>query len=192
MKNIGFFGGSFDPIHLGHLNLAIQILEKLKLDKIIFCPANVSPFKTENPPIASSKDRFEMVKIAIQDFKNFDLTNFEIRNENISYTINTLKEIKNSDNLRLIITEDTLLNFHKWKDYKNILQIAPLIVGVRNKFLENFKSENFTLNNKNFVKTNIFEISSTEIRKRLKNHKNCLHLIPKETLDYIYNRKLYL
>ncbi|HEU65007.1 MAG: Nicotinate-nucleotide adenylyltransferase [Candidatus Anoxychlamydiales bacterium] len=192
MKNIGFFGGSFDPIHLGHLNLAIQILEKLKLDKIIFCPANVSPFKTENPPIASSKDRFEMVKIAIQDFKNFDLTNFEIRNENISYTINTLKEIKNSDNLRLIITEDTLLNFHKWKDYKNILQIALLIVGVRNKFLENFKSENFTLNNKNFVKTNIFEISSTEIRKRLKNHKNCLHLIPKETLDYIYNRKLYL
>ena len=192
MKNIGFFGGSFDPIHLGHLNLAIQILEKLKLDKIIFCPANVSPFKTKKPPIASSKDRFEMARIAIKDFKDFEITNFEIKNENISYTINTLKALKNSDNLRLIITEDTLLNFDKWKDYKNILQIAPLIVGVRNKFLENFKSENFTLNNKNFVKTNVFEISSTEIRKRLKSQKNCSHLIPKETLDYIYNRKLYL
>ncbi|NGX33330.1 MAG: hypothetical protein K1060chlam4_01392, partial [Candidatus Anoxychlamydiales bacterium] len=126
------------------------------------------------------------------DFKDFEITNFEIKNENISYTINTLKALKNSDNLRLIITEDTLLNFDKWKDYKNILQIAPLIVGVRNKFLENFKSENFTLNNKNFVKTNVFEISSTEIRKRLKSQKNCSHLIPKETLDYIYNRKLYL
>ena len=192
MKNIGFFGGSFDPIHLGHLNLAIQILEKLKLDKIIFCPANVSPFKTKKPPMASSKDRFEMARIAIKDFKDFEITNFEIKNENVSYTINTLKELKNSDNLRLIITEDTLLNFDKWKDYKNILQIAPLIVGVRNKFLENFKSENFTLDNKNFVKTNVFEISSTEIRKRLKNQKNCSHLIPKETLDYIYNRKLYL
>ncbi|NGX49816.1 MAG: Nicotinate-nucleotide adenylyltransferase [Candidatus Anoxychlamydiales bacterium] len=192
MKNIGFFGGSFDPIHLGHLNLAIQILEKLKLDKIIFCPANVSPFKTRKPPLASSKDRFEMARIAIKDFKDFEITNFEIKNENISYTINTLKALKNSDNLRLIITEDTLLNFDKWKDYKNILQIAPLIVGVRNKFLENFESENFTLDNKNFVKTNVFEISSTEIRKRLKSQKNCSHLIPKETLDYIYNRKLYL
>ncbi|NGX52398.1 MAG: Nicotinate-nucleotide adenylyltransferase [Candidatus Anoxychlamydiales bacterium] len=192
MKNIGFFGGSFDPIHLGHLNLAIQILEKLKLDKIIFCPANVSPFKTLKPPIASSKDRFEMARIAIKDFKNFEITNFEIKNENISYTINTLKELKNRDNLRLIITEDTLLNFDKWKDYKNILQIAPLIVGVRNKFLENFKNENLNLDNKNFVKTNVFEISSAKIRKRLKSHKNCSHLIPKETLDYIYNRKLYL
>ncbi|NGX33787.1 MAG: Nicotinate-nucleotide adenylyltransferase [Candidatus Anoxychlamydiales bacterium] len=192
MKNIGFFGGSFDPIHFGHINLAIQILEKLKLGKILFCPANISPFKTKNPPIASSKDRFEMVKQAIKNFKNFDITDFEIKNEDISYTINTLKEIKNKNNLRLIITEDTLLNFQKWKDYKNILKIAPLIVGVRNKFLQNFESKDFILSSKNFVETNIFEISSTEIRKRLKNHKNCYHLIPKETLDYIYKRKLYL
>jgi len=192
MNNIGFFGGSFDPIHLGHLNLAIQILETLKLDKIIFCPANVSPFKIKEPPIASAKDRFEMVKIAIKDFKDFEITDFEIKNKNISYTIDALKELKNSDNLRLIITEDALLNFHKWKDYKNILKIAPLIVGIRNKFLTNFKSENFTISNKNFVKTNIFEISSTEIRKRLKSRKNCSHLILKETLDYIYKRKLYL
>jgi len=192
MKNIAFFGGSFDPIHFGHINLAIQILETLKLDKILFCPANITPFKIKNPPIANGVDRFEMLKVAIQDYKNFEITDFEIKNECISYTIDTLMEIENSDNLRLIITEEALVNFHKWKDYKNILKIAPLIVGVRNKFLNEFKSENFTLSNKNFVKTNIFEISSTEIRKRLKNHKICSHLIPTKTLDYIYKRKLYL
>ncbi len=191
-RNIGFFGGSFDPIHFGHLNLAIQILEKLKLDKIIFCPTNVSPFKVQRPPKASSQDRFEMVKRAIKDIKEFELSSLEIKSKNISYTINTLEQIKNNDNLRLIVTEDILLHFHKWKNYKDILKIAPLIVGVRNKFLEKFKGKNFNLTKKNFVKTHIFEISSTDIRKRLKNHKVCSHLIPKETLDYIYKRKLYL
>ena len=191
-KNIGFFGGTFDPIHIGHLNLAIEILEKAKLDKIIFCPAYVSPFKTQNRPKASSQDRLEMVKIAIKDIKEFEVFDFEIKNQGISYTIDTLEKLKNGANLKLIITEDSLQAFHQWKDYKNILQIAELLVGVKNKFLNAFTSENFTLNSQNFVQTNIFEISSTYIRERLKNRVYSAHLMPKEVLDYIYKRELYL
>jgi len=191
-KNVGFFGGTFDPIHIGHLNLAIEILEKAKLDKIIFCPANISPFKTKNQPKASSQDRLEMVKIAIKDIKEFETFDFEIKNRGISYTIDTLENIKNEANLKLIITEDSLSTFHKWKDYKKILQIADLLVGVKNKVLKEFTSENFTLNSKNFVQTKIFEISSTYIRERLKNRVYSAHLTAKEVLDYIYKRELYL
>lgn len=192
MKNIGFFGGSFDPIQLGHINLAIDIQEKLKFDKILFCPANISPFKTKNPPKANAKDRLEMLKLATKGIQGFDICEVEINKEGVSYTIDTLNEIKNMGNLRLIITEEALNNFHLWKDYKQILKVAPPIVGVRHTFYESFKSENFTLSSKNFVKTNIFEISSTAIRERLKNKMYCRHLLTKEVLDYIYKRKIYL
>jgi len=184
MRDVGFFGGSFDPIQLGHINLAIEIKEKLNLKKIIFCPANISPFKVNKPPIAKPKERLEMIKLAIKDIDYFDYTDIEIKKEGVSYTIDTLEKFKNNENLRLIITDDTLLNFHLWKDYKKILEIAPLIVGVRNK--------NLTLTSENFVKTSIFEISSTEIRNRLKKGLIVSHLLPKEVLDYIYERKIYL
>ena len=192
MKNIGFFGGSFDPIQFGHLNLAIEIKEKLNLDKILFCPANISPFKATKPPLAKAQDRLEMLKLAIKDIADFEICEMEINKEGVSYTIDTLSELKNMGNLRLIVTEEALLNFHLWKDYKQILQIAPLIVGVRHNFLNSFESENFTLSSKNFVKTNMFEISSTIIRERLKKKKYCYHLMPKEVLDYIYKCQLYL
>lgn len=192
MKNIGFLGGSFDPIHFGHLNLAIEIFEKLKLDKILFCPTNISPFKTDKLPIANSEDRFEMVKLVIKDIENFEITDIEIKKPGISYTDQTLQELKNGDNLKLIVTDDVLLSFHLWKDYKKILKIAPLIVGSRFEDLTEYKNEYFTLSSKNFVKTNLFDISSTNIRKRLKTSKYVGHLVPKEVLDYIYKRELYL
>ena len=192
MKEIGFFGGSFDPIQFGHLNLAIGIKEELKLSKILFCPVNVNPFKIENQTNATAKDRFEMLKMAIKGIKDFEITDLEIKKEGISYTIDTLNILKNNYKLRLIITEEALSTFHLWKDYKKILQIAPPIIGVRNKYLKDFKSENFNLNSENFIKTNVFEISSSEVRERLKKRMYSGHLVPKEVLDYIYKHELYL
>ncbi|NGX27842.1 MAG: Nicotinate-nucleotide adenylyltransferase [Candidatus Anoxychlamydiales bacterium] len=192
MKNIGFFGGSFDPIQFGHINLAIQIKEILKLDKILFCPTNISPFKTKNPPKARAQDRLKMLKLAIEGLNGFEICEIEIQREDISYTIDTLNEIKSMGNIRLIVTDDALNSFHLWKEYKQILKIATLLVGVRLSDINHFKSENFTLSSKNFIKTKIFEISSTAIRERLKNKMYCYHLLPKEVLDYIYKRKIYL
>jgi nicotinate-nucleotide adenylyltransferase len=191
-EEVGFFGGSFDPIHFGHINLAIEIKEKLNLKKILFCPTSISPFKVKNPNKANNNERFEMVKIAIKDINDFEIIDFEIKKQEVSYTINTLEFLKNKYNLRLILTEEALSTFHLWKEYKQILKIAPLIVGTREKNLTEFRSENFILNSNNFVKTNILEISSTDIRERLKKKKYAGHLVPKEVLDYIYNRELYL
>jgi len=191
MKQIGFFGGTFDPIQFGHINLAIEVKEKLNLEKIIFCPTNISPFKIKKLPIASAKDRYEMLKRALKDIEDFEITDIEIKNKEVSYTIDTLNLLKNNYNLRLIITEEALLTFHLWKEYKKILKIAPLIVGVRKKIINEFKSKDFSLKSNNFVKTNIFEISSTIVRERLKKRIYVGHLVQKEVLDYIYKRKLY-
>ncbi len=192
MKEVGFFGGSFDPIQFGHINLAIEIKEKLNLEKILFCPTSLSPFKVKNPSKTSSHDRHEMLKIALKGIKDFEITDIEIKKEAVAYTIDTLNVLKNRYNLRLILTEEALLTFHLWKEYKQILKIAPPIVGTRSESLTEFKSENFILNSNNFVKTNIFEISSTNIRERLKKTMYVGHLVPKEVLDYIYKRGLYL
>jgi nicotinate-nucleotide adenylyltransferase len=193
MSEIGFFGGSFDPIHFGHINLALEIKEKLNLEKILFCPTFISPFKENAPIFAKPEDRLEMLKLAIKDIKGFEIIDFEIKNKKISYTVDTLYFLKKSyNNLRLIITDDALQNFHLWKDYKEILKIAPLIIGTRSKVINDFKSLNLNLKPSSFVKTSIFEISSTVIRDRLKKRLYIGHLTAKEVLDYICNRGLYL
>lgn len=192
MKETGFLGGSFDPVHFGHINIAVEMKEKLNLEKILFCPTGISPFKEKKPPVANNKDRYEMLKIALKDLKDFEIIDFEIKKQGVSYTVDTLNSLKGKYNLRLILTEETLEFFHLWKEYKEILEIAPPIVGVRKKQISEFKSKNFTLNSKNFVKTSVFEISSTEIRERLKKRMYVGHLVPKEVLDYIYKYNLYL
>ncbi|OGN59494.1 MAG: nicotinate (nicotinamide) nucleotide adenylyltransferase [Chlamydiae bacterium RIFCSPHIGHO2_12_FULL_27_8] len=187
MKKVGFFGGTFDPIHIGHLNLAVQILEKKKLDKILFCPAYKSPLKKEMP-IASGIDRYNMIKLAIKDFENFEVIDNEIVKEKVSYTIDTLNELKEIFSLNLIISDDALETFNRWKDFKEILKIAPLIVGKRNIF----KKNDLNLNEKNFVETDIFEINATNVRKRLKEKKAIKHLLTNDVIDYILHKKLYI
>lgn len=192
MKEVGFFGGSFDPIHFGHINLAIEIKEKIKLDKILFCPTSISPFKVKNPPHVSAKDRYEMLKIALKGIKDFEILDLEIAKDEVAYTVDTLNFLKNKHKLRLILTEEALEKFHLWKDYKQILKIAPPIIGTRVKNMNEFKKENLFLDSKYFIQTNIFEISSTNVRERLKKRMYVDHLVPKEVLDYIYERGLYL
>ena len=191
-KKAGFFGGTFDPVHLGHINLAIEIFEKLKLDKILFCPANISPLKTSFPK-ASCEDRYNMLKEATKDFsKIFEVLDLEIKRQSPSYTIDSLNELKKDYELRLIVSEEILDNFHLWKDFEKILKIAPPVVGCRKKNLHFFKNEYFSLPYENFIKTPIFEISSTAIRSRIKKRRFVQHLLTKEVLDYIYKHELYL
>jgi nicotinate-nucleotide adenylyltransferase len=189
MKKFALFGGSFDPIHFGHINLAIEIKEKLNLKKIFFCPNYISPFKQNKKPNVSAEDRYMMVNLAIKDIEGFEVLDIEIKKQDVSYTIDTIDELKMD--LHLIITDEMLESFHLWKDYKQILDKAPLIVGTRKRVLHEYKNEYFSLSKESFIKTNIFEISSTDIRNRLKKRLYCSHLLPKEVLDYIYKSKLY-
>ena len=198
-KQIGFLGGSFDPIHFGHINLAIQLKEIMQLEQVIFCPANISPFKTQSPPIASSEKRLEMVSLAISEIKSFVTLDYEVKKEGASYTIDTIKYLYNKlgdeVEIRMLLTEDTLAGLELWKDIEDILQIAPPIIGTRKGsplgFVDNLQPKFMDVIRKNIVDTAKLDISSTNIRERLKKKLYCGHLVPTKVLDYIYKNELY-
>lgn len=190
---IGFFGGSFDPIHLGHLNLALRIMEKKKLDKVLFCPAHVSPIKTEAPPIASPKHRLNMLQLALEDIPNCDPYDGEVSRPPPSYTIDTLRMLKGE--LYLIVAEDTAYQFNEWKEIETLLELAPPLIGVRHGFDTkklNRLSKTIQLKIKEgMCQIPAMDISSTEVRERLKKRLYCGHLVQGKVLDYIYQNTLY-
>ena len=94
MKKIGFFGGSFDPIHFGHIRLAIDLMEEHKLGEVLFCPAYCSPFKLDNPPVANAEHRLNMLQLALKEVPQFKICTLEIERQGPSYTIDTLKKLK--------------------------------------------------------------------------------------------------
>jgi len=168
MKTIGFLGGSFDPIHFGHISLAIHLLESYHLDEVLFTPAFCSPFKMESPPIASPHHRLEMLKRAL-DFPKFKISTLEIDRGGPSYTIDTLRALqKEGHKIRLLLSEETAPYLEKWKEAAELVKIAPPLVGPRD-----------------------IKISSTDIRNRLKKKLYSGHLIPAKALDYILSNGLY-
>lgn len=195
LKKIGFFGGTFDPIHFGHLNLAINLLEKQKLDEILFSPANFSPEKTINPPLASGEDRKEMTRLAIEEIDSCRLIDLELKREGPSYTIDTichLKEMHPNWELHLILGEDVLPGLPNWKDILVLLELAPPLVGTRpfDKLIH-LPPKLLAFIDRGRVDTPMMEISSTELRERLLQKKYCGHLIPAKVLDYIHQHGLY-
>lgn len=185
MKIVGFFGGSFDPIHFGHLNLAIQLVEKKYVDEILFCPAFCSPFKTAQPPMASGRDRLEMIRRVIADIPYFKLCDYEVERKTPSFTIDTLRAIQTEGvQYRLILSQDAARGLSQWKEAVAVQKLAPPLVGLRGE-------ANFPLVDCEVVPTAIFEISSTAIRERLKKKIYCGHLVPQIALDYISEHQLY-
>lgn len=194
-RKIGIFGGSFDPIHLGHLNLAIQLKEIHSLQEVIFFPAFCSPYKKSDAPKAEGIHRLKMVKLAIRDMEGFSVHPFEIQNEGISYTIDTIRMLKGDKGyhkaeLHLLLSEDSLEDFDKWKEVEEILALAPPLVGCRS-FPPSIPKKFLQILRKGVTRTKIMEISSTEVRQRLKKKLFCGHLVPREVLRYIDKNKLY-
>lgn len=193
MKRIGFFGGTFDPIHFGHLNLLIYMLENEGLDHIFVCPTGLSPFKQTKRPISSFSHRINMLRLALKDISNISILDIERDESKPSYTIDSIRWLTTKfpqSRFNLIITQDILSDIAEWKDIENLFELSPPLIGGRGlsydmppTFAEILK--------KGFRKTPIMEISSTNIRERLKKRLYCGHLLPKEVLDYIEANKLY-
>lgn len=194
---IAIFGGSFDPVHLGHMNLCVQIQESQSLDKVLFCPTYVSPFKLKNKPIASPKDRIAMLKLSLEGLAFADILDYEIQDSGPSYTINTLKKVQQTypnDTLYFIAGEDVISHFSFWKEPETILKIAKPLIGSRE-----LKKENLSLLDhrfrddfkQNYYQIHNFDISSSYVRERLFQDKYCGHLVPLKVLDYISKHKLY-
>ncbi len=196
---IGFFGGTFDPIHFGHLNLMIELKERCCLDEILFCPAHISPTREEMPPVASPADRLKMLFLATEGMKAISITEIELMRPPPSYTIETLELLKKKERgdkkFYLILAEDSASQMDQWKEGEKLLELAPPLVGARSSYhKKTFNHLSTTLRahiEKGCISIPAMEISSTCIRERLKNSLCCAHLVPAKVLDYIYENRLY-
>jgi len=190
MSCVGVLGGTFNPIHFGHLITASAIKEIRKLDKIIFVPCFISPHKVDNKP-DNSLDRLEMVKLAIGKTAGFEYSDYEITKGGISYTIDTLTELnKVYSKLELIIGYDNLLKFHTWKEPDKILEMAELIVMKRKTDKPPVTVDQYFSKAK-FVDTPLIEISATDIRSRIKSGMSIDFLVPEKVKEYICTFNLY-
>ena len=190
MSKVGIFGGTFDPIHLGHLITAQSVKEIRELEKIIFIPAFISPHKS-NAETSSPEDRLNMIKLAIKDIPFFDYSDMEIKMGGVSYTVDTLRELKKQyENLEFIIGYDNIFSFNTWKDPDEIMKLSTIIVLKRkSSHAPPFKDKYY--NQAVFVQTRGIEISATDIRERVKLGKPINFLVPPPVMEYIYKQKLY-
>ena len=187
---IGILGGTFDPIHNGHLITARAVLEKRDLEKIILIPCSISPHK-QDVITASNYDRLNMVKAAIGDSKIFEVSDFELMRGGVSYSIDTIKHIlKDHNDTELIIGYDNLPKFDTWKNYRKILELVNLVVMKRS-------NEDLEVKNKEVLKKAIIvntpniEISSSDIRQRIKDNLSIDNLVPEAVKKYIIENSIY-
>lgn len=192
---IGIFGGSFNPVHNGHIRLALFYKEKLKLDLIIVIPANIPPHKSAQN-LASADDRINMLKLAFSEFDFVKVSDIEFKISGKNYTVKTLTELKkeySNDELYLIIGGDMFLCFETWKDYKKILSMCKVCTAPRTvdelDLLYNYQNK-IDKSKQNTVVFDIpvLAISSTEIRAD-RDLLKCF--VPEKVYDYIISKDLY-
>ncbi len=188
---LGILGGTFDPIHLGHLILAEQLKEWLNLKKVIFIPSN--PPHKENSLLSSAKDRLMMAKIAIKDNPDFILSDLELKREGKSYTIDTLNEFKKlypGSELFLLLGSDVLDEIKSWKEPDKIFEEVKVVIALR-PGLNKIDSQS------RFVKKSLLfpipglNISSTQIREKVKAGKSIRYLVPPGIEEFIRAKNLY-
>jgi len=197
--SIGLYGGMFDPIHNGHLNLAFEIMEKCALDEIWFIPVGHPPLKQD--PLVSNEHRLKMASLAVEGIGPFSSLTVECERPGPSYTIDTVKFlIQKYPNISfyLILGEDTILQFDRWMSYEELSALIPFFIGCRSQIQLKEKLDNLSFSpfvrkriQQGLVETTLMDISSTRVRERLKKKLYCGHLIPSKVLDYIYHYQLY-
>jgi len=190
MKSVAIFGGTFNPIHFGHLSIAEEIRSKFNLDKIIFVPANQPPHK-DPADLVGARQRWLMTHLATVSNPCFEVSTFEMDNGGKSYTIDTMKHFNKllgeKVKLYFIIGADMLAEIASWKNVGEILKLCRLIVvstnmPIASELLENIMVEDVAM----------FDISSTNIRQRIKEWKSIKYLVPESVEQFIHNQQLYL
>lgn len=194
---IAVFGGAFNPVHNGHINLVNHYINLLKPDKILIIPTANPPHRGNNN-FVRQEHRFNMLKLAFGSYSKVEISDIEFNMQGKSYTYNTISKIKklydNAD-IYLIVGEDQFLYFDKWYEYQKILDEVTVCTAQRNKnkaqklkaFAEN------VLNSKKYIIADFDPVivSSSEIREKLKNNERVDDLIPEKVLNYINENELY-
>jgi nicotinate-nucleotide adenylyltransferase len=195
----GIIGGTFDPIHNGHLYIAHEALHMLSLDSILFMPAGNPPLKTERKKTDASI-RYELVKMAIRNEKRFSLSSYEIEQKGISYTYKTmeyLKAVEPETEWHFITGADCLINLSLWKNVERILEACRLVVFNR----PGFTKENILQQKKKieehykkeilFLDLNLLEISSTAIKNMIKEGRDVSYLLPESVYNTVLELGIY-
>ncbi len=214
MRPIGILGGTFDPIHYGHLRLAEEMLELAQLQHILFIPKGKPPHR--DAPQVSAAHRSEMVKLAISDQPAFILDDREVKRSNKCYTVNTLRELRAeigvSQPLCLLMGGDAFLQLHTWHEWEQILELAHIVVGYRPGYTLEERIHSATpalrahyqhrLCAVDYLSKHAFggiaelaipklEISATLIRTRVAEKRTIRYLLPATVAHYIYKHNLY-
>ena len=198
---IGIFGGSFDPIHLGHLILAEQCREQANLDEVWFVPCAQQPLK-QNGAHSTDRQRVEMIELALAGFISFVLCKLELERGGVSYTVDTLEQIQVSHpdaELFLLMGDDSLESLSRWKLPHRICELAtPLVVNrpgsgdVDLNLLEPFMSPaRFVEIQQLNLTCPRMEISSTDLRQRINTGKSIRYLVPRAVEKYVQTQNLY-
>jgi nicotinate-nucleotide adenylyltransferase len=186
---IGIFGGTFNPVHKGHLFLAGQAKKSLDLNEIIFVPAYTPPHKPPEGIIDADK-RHHMVKLAVSDKQYLSVSRYEIDRKSKVYSIDTIRHFKRifpkHAQLFFLLGADALSGLNLWKDLDKIFKLCELIVFSRPGF--NLKTTESRIK---VVGINALDVSSTSVRDAIKNNYSIRGLVPKAVADYIKRKRLY-
>jgi len=191
---IAVFGGSFNPIHLGHLCAAKQVLENAGMDEIWFMPAYRNPLKSDYG--ISEKHRLAMIKLAIKKIKHFRLSDFEV-DKKILFTVESVRILKRKfpkHKFYWIIGSDLVNQLHKWDDITHLIkEIKFIIVPVLGDNISKIKKNKYVRQNKSIILENCLktDLSSTEVRDKIKSGKYFGNLVPTSVYEYIKKHKLY-
>ncbi|MDP6456225.1 MAG: nicotinate-nucleotide adenylyltransferase [Candidatus Marinimicrobia bacterium] len=191
---ICLFGGTFDPPHIGHLIIAETIKESERFDKMIFVPAFHPPHKNDSN-LSSIEDRLEMLRLSVSHDETFELSDIEIERGGISYTIDTILELKSRYSLTkrdiyFLMGSDSLLQFHIWKDHLAILKECRVLVAIRPGFRSSRIAPDIMAQIR-FANMPQFEISSSQIRRKARSGQTIRYMVLDPVWKYIQEKGLY-
>lgn len=184
---IGIYGGSFDPIHNGHIYMAKFIVDHLNLDKLLIIPVGI-PSHRKNI-LADANMRLKMCEIAFRNEKKIEVSDIEVKSKDIAFTYDTLLKIIEmypNNEYYEIIGEDSGAYFHRWKNYKEILKLAKVVILQRKGYSTLLKDANILQ-----VKNPFLNFSSTGVREAILKEESIESMVPKEIVEFIKTNKLY-
>jgi nicotinate-nucleotide adenylyltransferase len=192
MQRLGILGGTFDPVHVGHVLLALFILERMPLDRVLFVPAADPPHKEMRPDMAPAEDRWAMVELAIAGLPCFQASRIELERPGKSYTYDTLRQLRAAcpdSQLYLIIGGDNTSQLSTWHNPQGILELATVVAGSR--LTADLASGSGMSRQIATIDTPLIQISSTQVRQRLARGQSVRYLVPERVEAYIREKGLY-
>jgi len=192
MDRLGILGGTFNPIHIAHLLVAEQVAEARRLDKVLFIPACIPPHK-DSPDVAPAEDRYRMTELATESNPRFEVSSIELDRSGRSFTKDTLRELRQSYSgaeLFYIVGSDAVAELSTWREPELVLRLAYFLVAMRPGH-DLTRLEDRFRDSVEVVHVSGLDISSTEIRERVRKGLSIKYLVPEKVEQYIAQRGLY-